>query len=100
MFTELTLPDGLTSIGDYAFSDCSQLRVITLPNTLTSIGEYAFNHDSQLETINFSGTMAEWEAVEKTPEWYRGRVKTVTCTDGSVPVDPSKETSSSQSNSI
>lgn len=35
--------EGVTTIGDYAFSGCSQLSTITIPDTLRSIGYYAFN---------------------------------------------------------
>ena len=40
--TSITLPEGLTSIGDYAFRDCRGLTSITLPDSLTSIGVNAF----------------------------------------------------------
>lgn len=33
----------VTSIGEYAFYDCSNLASITLPESLTSIGEHAFS---------------------------------------------------------
>ena len=38
----VSLPQGLTSIGNYAFYDCSSLASIIIPNSITSIGDYAF----------------------------------------------------------
>ncbi|MGN0185078.1 MAG: leucine-rich repeat domain-containing protein, partial [Aristaeellaceae bacterium] len=49
--TSITLPDGLTSIGDYAFYDCDALTSITLPDGLTSIGDYAFYDCDALTSI-------------------------------------------------
>jgi len=40
--TSITIPEGVTSIGNYAFSYCQQLPSITLPSTLLSIGNDAF----------------------------------------------------------
>ena len=37
-----TIPDSVTSIGNTAFDDCSNLTSITIPDTVTSIGEKAF----------------------------------------------------------
>ena len=39
---DVTIPDGVTSIGEYAFSGCSDLASVTIPDGVTSIGEYAF----------------------------------------------------------
>ncbi|MCQ2435134.1 MAG: leucine-rich repeat protein [Oscillospiraceae bacterium] len=38
---EVTLPNSLTRIGDYAFYECP-LTEISIPDTVTEIGEYAF----------------------------------------------------------
>ena len=46
-----TIPDGVTSIGNYAFSDCSSLTNIALPNSIISIGSYAFSHCNNLTSI-------------------------------------------------
>ena len=38
-----TLPPGLTTIGAYAFRDCTSLALSALPAGITSIGTYAFS---------------------------------------------------------
>ena len=38
----ITIPDGVTTIGDNAFNDCSSLATITIPDSVTSIGSSAF----------------------------------------------------------
>ena len=38
----IALPEGVTSIGNFAFTDNDRLKEITLPQSLTSIGKYAF----------------------------------------------------------
>ena len=40
--TNLTIPNGVTSIGDYAFYECESITSVTIPNSVTSIGKYAF----------------------------------------------------------
>ena len=48
------IPDGVTSISDYAFKNCSSLTSITIPNSVTSIGSYAFDSCSSLTAIEVS----------------------------------------------
>ena len=47
----VTIGDGITSIGDYAFYSCRGLTELTLSNSLTSIGKYAFKGCIGLEKI-------------------------------------------------
>ena len=49
--TEYTIPEGVTSIGDYAFSGCKSLTSITIPEGVTSIGYEAFGWCESLESI-------------------------------------------------
>ena len=49
--TEITLPESLTSIGDSAFSGCSSLKEITIPAGVTSIGDGVFSGCSSLTEI-------------------------------------------------
>ena len=39
---DLVIPDGVTSIGNYAFSNCTSLKSVTIGNSVTSIGNSAF----------------------------------------------------------
>ena len=49
--TSVTIKDGVTTIGDYAFYGCSSLTAITLPKDMTSIGTDAFYGCSSLTAI-------------------------------------------------
>lgn len=53
--TGITIPSGVTSIGDYAFYDCYLFKSITIPSSVTSIGKNAFNACSYLEGAYFEG---------------------------------------------
>ena len=44
--------DGVTSIGNYAFSDCESLSSIVMPESVTSIGDYAFYYCTSLSSID------------------------------------------------
>ena len=42
-FTSVTIPAGVTRIGDRAFECCAGLTAVTFPESLTSIGDWAFH---------------------------------------------------------
>ena len=48
LVTELVIPDGVTSIGSYAFRYCSSLTSVEIPDSVTSIGNGAFYNCSSL----------------------------------------------------
>ena len=45
------IEDGVTSIGNYAFYDCTNLRSVTIPNGVTSISTYAFCECNSLTSV-------------------------------------------------
>ncbi len=69
---EVVLPemlDGVTSIGAYAFYQCTSLTTIYIPSSVTSIGNYALSGCTSLSTIWFDGTPQQWESVSKGSYW-------------------------------
>ena len=48
---EYVIGNGVTSIGEQAFVDCSGLTSVTIGNSVTSIGEYAFSGCSGLTSV-------------------------------------------------
>ena len=53
----VTIPDSVTSIGDRAFSGCDSLASITIPDSVTSIGVYAFYWCSSLESVTIGDSV-------------------------------------------
>ena len=51
--THVTIPNTVTTIGSWAFSNCSYLAFVTIPDMVTTIGDYAFYSCGNLESIFF-----------------------------------------------
>ena len=54
----MTIPDSVTSIGDYAFYWCSGLTSVNIPDSVTSIGEWAFSGCTGLTKIDINDLTA------------------------------------------
>lgn len=52
-----TIPNSVTSIGGYAFCDCSGLASVTIPNSVTSIGDNAFNGCNGLTSVTIGNSV-------------------------------------------
>ena len=57
MLTKITVPQGVTSIGNGAFMLCDELTSVVLPDGLTSIGRSAFDSCRSLETLAIPGSV-------------------------------------------
>ena len=53
----LTIPNGITSIGNYAFCYCGSLTSVTIPNSVTSIGKEAFSACKCLTSVTIPGSV-------------------------------------------
>ena len=60
---ELVIPEGVTSIGAYAFSGYASLTGVTIPKTLKSIGQNAFQKCTSLKNVYISDLSA-WCSVD------------------------------------
>ncbi len=45
---------------------------MTIPDSVTSIGNYAFYQCTSLATINYTGTKEQWNAISKGTSWKSG----------------------------
>ena len=55
--SSINIPEGVTSIGIHAFYDCRSLSSINIPDGVKSIGDFAFNGCSSLSSITIPSTV-------------------------------------------
>jgi hypothetical protein len=64
--TTVMIEGGVTSIGDFAFAECSSLTSVNIPEGVTSIGYYAFS-ECAFASITLPGSVTSiwWKAFNK-----------------------------------
>jgi len=62
--TSITIPDSVTTIGDFAFENCTSLANITIPGSVTSIGCFDFDFCDRLAVINVASDNSAYTAVD------------------------------------
>ena len=55
--TSINIPNSVTNIGGFAFASCTGLTSINIPNSVTNIEMYAFQYCSSLTTINIPNSV-------------------------------------------
>lgn len=112
---ELIVPSSVSTIEDYAFSRCTQLKTVRIEsrvigsymfancsalNSLTisanckTIGENVFGYCSSLRTITYEGSLEQWTAITKPTNWiqtgdhqHNGYLQKIQCLDGYLEYD-------------
>jgi len=77
--TELKIPDGVTSIGSYAFRGCSSLTSVIIPNGVTSIGDNTFQNCSSLTSVTIPNSVT---SIGSSAFRYCSSLTSVTIPDG------------------
>ena len=57
--TSIVIPDSVKTIGKNAFQYCNSLANIVIPKSVTSIGNYAFQHCTSLRSIRLSKSVTD-----------------------------------------
>lgn len=59
MMTGITFPDSIRQIGEYAFSNCMELKKVTIPKGVKEIPEFAFSGCTELSTVKFHDSITK-----------------------------------------
>ena len=55
--TSVTIPNSVTTIGEFAFYNCNGLTSVTIPNSVTTIGKSAYSGCSGLTSVTISNSV-------------------------------------------
>ncbi|MBQ4141633.1 MAG: leucine-rich repeat protein [Clostridia bacterium] len=81
----LGIQEGVTELKSRYLYSCRVLKEISLPSTLTALESVALFDLPALEKLYYSGTVEEWNAIEKGEKWYVGTPAfKVVCSDGEI----------------
>ncbi len=59
---EVTIPDGVTTIGPRAFCGCAKLKSVQIPDSVATIGREAFEKCTSLKEISLPASLKEFRA--------------------------------------
>ena len=61
--TTITIKEGITTIPQFFFQNCTNMVSITIPKSVTYIGMGAFYMCDNLKTINYKGSKEDWNNI-------------------------------------
>ena len=76
--TQVTIPEGVTSIENITFVSCTSLTEVTIPKSVESIKYAAFNVCDALKTVYYGGTQDAWDALKDNIGSYNDPLKNAT----------------------
>ncbi len=59
----VTIGSGVAAIGEYAFFNCTSLASVTIPDSVASIGDDAFYSCTGLTDVYYGGSETDWAAI-------------------------------------
>lgn len=65
----VTIPNSVTTISESAFEYCDSMTDVTIPVSVTSIGDNAFKDCNKLKDVFYMGTKQQWAAITKGKDW-------------------------------
>ena len=81
----VVLPDSMTWIDSNLFSGCTNLTSIVIPYSIIGIDHTAFQDCYSLTSIIYTGTKAQWDAIEKAKDWDENtEFYIIHCSDGNI----------------
>ena len=74
---KITISEGVTSIGEYAFGDCTNVTSISIPSSVTELNEYCFSACKSMKNITIPQSVTRiadgvFDACEKLTDIYYG----------------------------
>ena len=89
MLADFVIPNGVTTIGDFAFNERTSLTSVSIPSTVTEIGWCAFYSCSNLTSIYYDGSINKWNKnITKQNFWDDGTGEYVVyCSNGKIAKD-------------
>ena len=71
----IVIREGVTSIGNYAFSSCHSLSTVSIPSTVEKIGVFAFYYNESLESVEIPNGVL---SIGEKAFWACGKITDVT----------------------
>jgi hypothetical protein len=79
------IQEGVTELKWGFLRNCPVLKEISLPSTIAALDDVSLFDLPALEKLYYSGTVEEWNAIEKGEKWYVGTPAfKVVCSDGEI----------------
>ena len=88
----VSIPQGVSSIGSFAFSGCTGLTSVTIPDSVVSIEGYAFSGCTGLTSINVSSGNTKYHSAENCIIETASKALIAGCKNSVIPADDSVTT--------